>query len=312
MATKRYEVEHQTIVRAPAELAYRLIADVENWSWLFPTTVHAQRLGGDDLGDRVGIWTTTDGNVNHWVALRRMDPRALTVAYRQEWSVAPVADMGGAWVFEPRGERECRVRLLHDYRAIDDDPDTLGWIAEVLDRLSTDELAAFRAGAELVAEDERRVLTFTDEITTHGAVARVYGFLRELPLWVGRVSDLMDVQVLRDADEVQWLRTTMAAGPDTYRSELMRVCLPPDKIGYRYLVVPPLARARTGLWRVCPEAGGARVSLRQTVVFDEPGIEAMLGPGAGLEQARDFARRELGGDAAQILAAVQAYAKEGS
>jgi hypothetical protein len=48
------------------------------------------------------------------------------------------------------------------------------------------------------------------------------------------------------------------------------------------------------------------------VVFDEPGIEAMLGSGAGLEQARNFARRELGGDAAQILAAVQAYAKEGS
>ena len=58
--------------------------------------------------------------------------------------------MGGTWIIEPAGEGASRVRLLHDYRAVDDDPEGLAWIDQAVDRNSRSELAALKANVERV------------------------------------------------------------------------------------------------------------------------------------------------------------------
>ncbi|TDC42870.1 SRPBCC family protein [Micromonospora sp. KC213] len=305
-ASRRRDVEHQAKIQAPAALAYQLIANVTTWSWIFPTTVHAERLAGDDAADRVGVWTTTDGTINHWVALRRLDPRALRVSYRQETARPPVADMGGTWIFEPRGDRECLVRLQHDYQALDDDRDTLAWIEEVLDRLSTDELAAFQAGAELASARPQRLLTFTESVVTGGSTGDVYGFLRDMRKWVELVPDLVHVEVRHDVEDVQVVRTETLTGHGRHASEVVRVCRP-GAIAYRHLVVPPLATVHTGEWRVTSGSDGTVATARHTVVFDEEGIPTVLGAGADLEEARRFAQRELGAGSVAVLNAARAH-----
>ncbi|WP_425586060.1 hypothetical protein [Streptomyces thioluteus] len=47
-------------------------------------------------------------------------------------------------MIEPLTAATSRVRLLHDYRAVDDDPAGLEWIDRAVDRNSGAELAALR------------------------------------------------------------------------------------------------------------------------------------------------------------------------
>ncbi|MFV2022765.1 aromatase/cyclase [Micromonospora sp. LOL_023] len=309
-SSTRRETLHEATVRAPAKAAYRLIADVSNWSWIYPTTVHAERVEGTASTDRIRIWTTTDGTFNHWVAIRRLNPQLLRVEYRQESAHPPVADMGGEWIIEAVSAEECLVRLVHDYRAVDDDPSNLDWIAAVLDRLSSDELAAFQVAAEMAAGRRDRLLTFTDTATFDGTRSEVYEFLRDPRYWVGSVADMVAVEVTRDTDGVQAVRTEVATGHGVHASELVRVCLIPSKIAYRHLTVPPLATVHTGEWVVEEHDGKVTVTARHTVVFDEQGIARVLGAGAGLDQAREFARRELGAGSVAVLEAAQRYAKD--
>ena len=55
----------------------------------------------------------------------------MRISFRQEVSSPPVASMGGTWIVEAITADESRVRLLHDFRAVDDDPESPG-----LDRAS--------------------------------------------------------------------------------------------------------------------------------------------------------------------------------
>src|SRR4051794_34497189 len=89
------ETEHEITIEAPAEVVYKLIADVGNWPRLFPPTVyvdHVEKLGDDE---RIRIWATANGEVKTWTSRRSLDPVGLRVDFRQEVSSPPVAAMGG-------------------------------------------------------------------------------------------------------------------------------------------------------------------------------------------------------------------------
>src|SRR5579885_3480764 len=123
-----HEVEHHIAVNAPAAQVYRLIADVAQWPRLFGPTVHVDYVERSEDQERIRIWATANGEVKSWVSRRTLDPAKLRIEFRQEVSAPPVAAMGGAWLIEPAGEGRSVVRLLHDYRAIDDDPEHLDWV----------------------------------------------------------------------------------------------------------------------------------------------------------------------------------------
>ncbi|MEU6942397.1 aromatase/cyclase, partial [Streptomyces rubiginosohelvolus] len=154
------EVEHEITVSAPAAEVYRLIAEVENWPRIFPPTIyvdHIERSAGEEL---IRIWATANGEAKNWTSRRVLDPEAMRITFRQQVSTPPVATMGGTWIIEPLDEATSRVRLLHDYRAIDDDPEGLAWIDEAVDRNSRSELAALKTNVELAHAAEEVTFSF--------------------------------------------------------------------------------------------------------------------------------------------------------
>ncbi|WP_050373390.1 aromatase/cyclase [Streptomyces acidiscabies] len=95
---------------------YGLVESVTSRPQVFPPTIHVERLEYTQSSERIRIWATARGEVKSWTSRRELDPRGLRITFRQEVS----ASMGGAWVIEPLADDACRVRLLHDYRALDD------------------------------------------------------------------------------------------------------------------------------------------------------------------------------------------------
>ncbi|MEU8592081.1 aromatase/cyclase, partial [Streptomyces sp. NPDC048664] len=162
------EVEHEITIAAPAQAVYRLLAEVDNWPRIFPPTIHVDRVDGDERSERIRIWATANGQPKNWTSRRELDPEALRITFRQEVTTPPVAAMGGTWIVEPLGEDSSRVRLLHDYRAVDDDPHDLIWIDEAVDGNSRRELAALKENVEFAHAAAERTFSFEDTLTLDG------------------------------------------------------------------------------------------------------------------------------------------------
>lgn len=299
-----HEVEHRAEVAAPAALVYRLLSDVSNWPRLFPNIAHMERFSGDGTKERVGVWLISGDRVFPWVALRVLRPGELRVDYRQETTQAPVADMGGSWIVEPLSERTCRVRLLHDCRAVSNEPATLEFIADTLDRNSTAELAALKEAAEREAADERLVVEIEDTVRVDGSVADVYEFLQDAAAWPGRIPHIVSVEARDGGENVQLLDwvTHTERGVD-HPSKVVRVCFPPDRIVYRHLLIPPLAAVHTGSYTVTADGDGTLVSSRHTVVLSESGV-------TDVEEAGAFTRQALSTSSREVLARAKEFAEQ--
>src|SRR5262245_10845759 len=189
------EVEHDIIVSAPANAVYQLIADVGNWPRIFPPTVHVDHVARGGSEERIRIWATANGEAKTWTSRRRLDPEALRVEFRQEVSQPPVAAMGGTWVVERLSDAESKVRLLHDYRAVDDDPEKLAWIDRAVDRNSTAELAALKEHAELSVAAAEELLSFEDAVHIDGSAKDVYDFINEAQQWSERLPHVARVSL---------------------------------------------------------------------------------------------------------------------
>ena len=157
------EVEHDIRVEAPADEVYRLVAEVVNWPRIFPPTVFVDHVEQGAGTERIRIWATANGEPKNWTSWRELDPAARRIEFRQEVSTPPVAEMSGTWIVEPVSASAAKVRLLHAYRAVDDDPGGLAWIDRAVDRNSRSELAALKHNVELVTNPEL-TLSFTDTV----------------------------------------------------------------------------------------------------------------------------------------------------
>lgn len=167
-------VEHEIRVQAGADAVYRLIADVANWPQIFPPSVHVEHLERGDRQERIQIWATANGEAKTWQSRRVLDPAARRVEFRQEVSQPPVAAMAGTWIIEDAGQGASRVRLLHEFRAVDDEPDKLEWIDRAVDTNSTAELAALKVNAELATGDSGLLFTFDDKVHIDGSAKDLY------------------------------------------------------------------------------------------------------------------------------------------
>ncbi|MFJ6855961.1 aromatase/cyclase, partial [Streptomyces sp. NPDC091271] len=164
-----HEVEHEITIAAPAPDVYRLLAEVDNWPLIFPPTLHVDRVDGDGTQERIRIWATANGEPKNWTSRRELDPEGMRITFRQEITTPPVAAMGGTWIIEPLGAEESRVRLLHDYRAIDDDPHDLLWIDRAVDSNSRKELAALKENVEAAHTARELTFSFEDTVLIHGS-----------------------------------------------------------------------------------------------------------------------------------------------
>lgn len=306
------EVEHEISVDAPAEEVYRLIADPESWPRIFPPTVYVDRVETDGRQERVRIWATANGQAKNWTSRRVLDPDGLRISFRQEVSTPPVAAMGGTWLLEPVTERTCTVRLRHDYRAIDDDPTGLAWIDAAVDRNSRSELAALKANVELVTNTDL-LLSFSDSVHVDGTAKDVYDFLNEAQLWRERLPHVARVDLQEDSPGLQVLEMdTRTKDGSTHTTKSVRVCFPPNLIVYKQVTLPALMTLHTGYWKLTEDGAGVTATSQHTVAVNTANIARILGPDAGVPEARAFVRNALSTNSSATLGHAKRYAESRS
>ncbi|MFD7898756.1 aromatase/cyclase [Streptomyces sp. NPDC059743] len=305
------EVEHEITVQAAAQDVYRLLAEVENWPRLFPPSVYVEYLERNEHNERIRIFATANDEVKSWSSVRELDPEGLCIFFRQEVFTPPVAEMSGTWLLEPLGAKETRVRLLHSFRSVDDDPEALAWIEKAVDTNSRAELPSLRANVELAAEADERTLSFEDTVRIDGSSKDVYDFLNEAQLWSERLPHVTQVQLTEDTAGLQVLRMdTLTKDGSSHTTESVRVCFPHHRIAYKQTTLPALMELHTGRWDLAEDADGVTTATSQhTVVIRTENITEILGPDAGLAEARAFIRQALGTNSRATLTYAKEYAE---
>ncbi|GID94070.1 aromatase/cyclase [Amorphoplanes digitatis] len=304
------EVEHEITVSAPAEAVYRLIAEVENWPRIFPPTVYVDHVERGEREERIRIWATANGEPKNWTSRRTLTPERLRIDFRQEVSTPPVAAMGGAWIITALTEGESRVRLLHDYRAVGDDPAGLAWIDEAVDRNSRAELAALKTNVELAHLAAELTFSFEDTVHVDGSAKDVYDFVNDAGLWPERLPHVASVRFAEETPGLQSLEMdTRAKDGSTHTTKSYRVVFPHRRIAYKQTTLPALMSLHTGYWTFTEVEGGVSASSQHTVVLNSANIERVLGADATVADARDYVRDALSTNSRATLGHAKAYAE---
>ncbi|MCZ4607404.1 aromatase/cyclase [Streptomyces sp. Lzd4kr] len=304
------EMEHSRVVRAPADRLYALVADVSRWPVLLGPCVRARQIEQHGADERIELWAQTNGRVATWTSRRTLDPVALRISFRQDRSTAPVASMSGEWSFHPAGDGQTRIVLTHAFTAVDDDPQSLEWIAEAVDRNSVEELAALGGFAERPYPLEQLVFSFSDRVEASGVdPADVYDFVHRSDLWPERLPHVGRVDVTEDPAGVQLMEMdTVTSDGRTHTTASIRLCVPGERISYKQTVLPDLLSGHGGLWEFEKSADGAVIVSHHTVAVDPAAVERVLGAGTTFEEACAHVRDTLGANSHATMGAACAYA----
>ncbi|MFD4972660.1 aromatase/cyclase [Streptomyces sp. NPDC058424] len=307
------EVEHEITISAPAAAVYRLLAEVTNWPRIFPPTIYADREETSGNEERIRIWATANGEPKTWTSRRTLDPKALRITFRQEVPAPPVAAMGGTWIVEPLDEGTSRVRLLHDYQAVDDDPHDLLWIERAVDRNSTTELAALKENVEGVhiAETQELTFSFTDTVRIEGSAKDAFAFVNEAGLWPERLPHVARVRFTEDTPGLQELEMdTRAKDGSTHTTKSYRVAVGHHRIAYKQVTLPALMTLHTGVWTFEEtDDSGATASSQHTVTLNTENIAKILGPEATVADARAYVHGALSTNSLATLGHAKDYAE---
>jgi aromatase len=304
------EVEHEITIAAPAPAVYRLLAEVTNWPRIFPPTIHVDRVEHDGSQERIRIWATANGEAKNWTSRRELDPEALRITFRQEVTAPPVAEMGGTWIIEPLGENESRVRLLHDYRAVDDDPHDLLWIDRAVDKNSRSELAALKKNVEFAHAAEEVTFSFEDTVYVDGSAKDVFAFINEANRWSERLPHVATVRLEEDTVGLQTLEMdTRAKDGSVHTTKSYRVTFPHQHIAYKQVTLPALMTLHTGHWTFQDTDQGVAATSQHTVTLNTDNIESILGCGATVADAREYVHTALSTNSRATLTHAKAFAE---
>ncbi|MFC9914442.1 aromatase/cyclase [Streptomyces sp. NPDC059862] len=307
------EVEHEITIDAPAAAVYQMLADVVHWPRIFPPTIFVDREPTGAGQERIRIWATANGTAKTWTSRRTLDPQALRITFRQEVSAPPVATMGGAWIIEPLAADRSRVRLLHDYTAIDDDPHDLLWIERAVDKNSTAELAALKVNVEAAhaADTGELTFSFTDTVQIDGSAKDVFDFINDAQFWSERLPHVAVARLTEDTPGLQHLEMdTRAKDGSVHTTASYRVVFPDHKIVYKQVTLPALMTLHTGEWTFEENAQGTAASSQHTVTINTANIARVLGEQATVEDARAYVREALSTNSRATLGHAKSYAEQ--
>ncbi|HWM40185.1 MAG TPA: aromatase/cyclase, partial [Streptomyces sp.] len=280
---------------------------------IFPPTIYVDHLERGEREERIRIWATANGEPKNWSSRRTLDPEGLRVGFRQEVSTPPVAAMGGAWVIEPLPDGGSRIRLLHDYRAVDDDPAGLEWIDQAVDRNSRSELAALKTNVEAAHAAEDLTFSFEDSVQVDGSAKDVYDFINEAGKWAERLPHVATVRLDEDMPGLQTLEMdTRAKDGSTHTTKSYRVCFPHQGIAYKQVTLPALMTLHTGYWTFAEneDGGGVTASSQHTVVLNTDNIAKILGDEATVADAREYVHSALSNNSKATLGHAKDYAEK--
>lgn len=304
MSSQAHQTAHHATIGANPERVYRIIAEVTQWPRIFGPTVHARVLESTGTAERIQLWATANGQVKTWVSARERDEENLRIRFSQEVSQHPVASMSGEWILRPTPEGGTAVELTHEFTAVGDEPEHVRWISTAVENNSTAELAALRRAAEL--PDDSLLLEFTDEVLVRATAAEVYQFLYEAAQWPQRLPHVARLELTEDAPGIQVMSMdTRTPDGSSHTTESIRVGFPDSLIVYKQTTVPALMTAHTGFWRLDERPDGVVAVAGHTVVIKPEAIEAVLGAGKTVADARDYIRRALGANSSTTLRAAR-------
>lgn len=303
---------HTVTAAAAPETVYDLLAAAEYWPVAFTPTIHVEVLERTESAERLQIWALAGDTVKTWTSRRDLDRAGLRIGFAQEVPQAPIAAMSGAWVLARTPTGAAELVLEHSYRAAGDDPEQLAWITRVTDQNSRAELANIKALAESAANRAEFVLSFEDTVEVAGSAADAYEFLYRAQQWPARLPHVSRMQLAEDRPGIQVMEMdTVTAAGDRHTTKSVRICFDGERIVYKQTVLPPLLAAHTGQWRItpAPETGGVAVSSQHTVVIRPESVARILGAGATVQDAREFARRALSGNSQITLEHAKQFAE---
>ncbi|MGW7365731.1 aromatase/cyclase [Streptomyces sp. NPDC054841] len=305
------QVEHEITVSAPADSVYLLIADVQNWPQIFPPTIYVDHIEKGEREERIRIWATANGEAKSWSSRRLLEPEKLRINFQQEVSAPPVASMGGAWVVEALSDSESRVRLLHEFRAVDDSPEGLDWIDKAVDRNSHSELGALKHNVELAHASRELTFSFEDTVHIDGSAKDVYDFINEAHLWSERLPHVARVRLDEDTPGLQTLEMdTRAKNGSTHTTKSYRVTFPHRGIAYKQVTLPALMTLHTGYWTFEESDSGVAARSQHTVVLNPGNISRILGADATVADARQYVHGALSTNSKATLAHAKTYAEK--
>lgn len=325
-AAGTHVTEHTVVVDAPADTVYGLVADVSAWPQIFGPTIHVEVLEEEADEQLLRIWATANDQVRSWTSHRILNSRTRSVSFRQVVPAAPVSAMGGQWRIEPNDDGGSRVVLLHDYSAVDDDPEAVALIERAVDRNSRAELAALKNAAEqdagedaaegADAGDDRLRFTFCDSVDIGGSAEDVFAFLDRADLWPERLPHVARIGLEESPSDgggstVQRMdMDTRSPDGSLHNTMSVRVCFPDrNLIVYKQLRVPVAMSGHTGRWVIEPHGKGVRATSWHTVTLDPEGVRQLLGPRATLAEARAKVRRALGANSSTTLQHAKQFAE---
>ncbi|MGW5660945.1 aromatase/cyclase [Streptomyces sp. NPDC003758] len=306
---QQHYTEHTLTVNAPARSLYGLVADVTRWPAVFGPSVHVDLLEHDEYGERFEIWAVVNGEVGSWVSRRTFDADALRITFQQERSRAPIASMGGEWLFRELDGGRTEIVLRHDFTAVGDDPETVRWINEALDRNSPDELAALGRIAESGHPVDDLVFSFTDTAELPGSAADAYDFVHHAEHWAERLPHVSRVRLSEPSPGVQDLEMdTVTSDGSAHTTRSIRVCRGQEWIAYKQRVAPRLLLGHSGRWNFAEGREGSLVTATHTVAINPTAITEVLGEGSTLADARAYLRDALGRNSLATLTHAGEYA----
>lgn len=305
-----HRTKHSIVISAPPEHVFALLADATKWPLIFTPTIHVERLEHTDTDERLQIWAVANNEAKTWTSARQVDADAKTITFRQEVSSPPILSMGGTWLVEAQADGTCMVTLLHDFSAVDNDPESVSWITQATDTNSTSELGRLKAAAELADGLDELMLTFDDTVPIAGAAEDAYEFIYKADEWPDRLPHVARLELEESTPNIQVMEMdTSTSDGSVHTTKSYRVCFPNEKIAYKQVTLPKLMSGHTGHWLFTETPDGLEVTSRHSVTIEPAAVKDVLGADATVAQARDYVQKALTGNSRITMNHTKAFAE---
>jgi len=240
------------------------------------------------------VWALANDEVKAWTSIRNLDPDRLTVQFRQEKSSPPIGAMSGEWIVEAQADGGSLVRLLHDFRAIDDDPAALQWIADATDRNSQTELATLKAAAEQADERDSLIVQWDDSVASTGAADDAYEFVWNAREWPSRLPHVGKMRLEEPEANVQVMEMdTVTKDGSAHTTKSIRLGFPRRRIVYKQTMPPTLLSVHTGHFLIDETPEGCTLTSRHTAIIKPEAVAEVLGADATVQDAREYIQSAL-------------------
>jgi C7-C12 aromatase (ARO/CYC) len=312
----QHVVEHNITAQAPAQLAYDLLVDVARWPQHFTPIVHTEHEKVEGAGhetDLVTVWALRGADtVRTWTSRRTLDPAGLRICFVND-PVPPGLDTaGGEWTFQSQDDGSTKITVRHEFTLAPGAPeDAVTRLTVEFANNSVRQLTELKAAAERADELAELIVDFTDPLFVCGSVDDAYEVLYAADKWPQRLPHVLDLTMTENVPNIQFF-DMLTATPDGHQhtTRSVRVCLPPHKIVYKQISLPPLLSAHTGHWTFAAAPEGLVAAARHTATI-KPSALHLLGDGTTVADARRYLRRALGNNSMTNLRLAKRFAEDG-